>query len=236
MEHICPYLDQCVSSLTGYVLKWDHSFKLVKLMMKLNGETTFAALFTLVNEFEQIRYQAFVPTKAHSHLRGGLEEMVKSLASHGHAQPIIGFTDNVASDAAFFTACIPSLGEKVTPVQEEEFSELPKIELPNDVTIHECKTETQIQTACTSILEQLPGEETGEFLIIGLDSEWDFETGPSATGPHKTALIQISLPKVVYIMHVYGLKKLPASLEVILNTEHIIKVGRNINGDLAKWE
>ena len=54
MEHIHPALDQCLSALTGYVIKWDHSFKLVKYMTKLNGVGTFAALFTLVNEFEQI--------------------------------------------------------------------------------------------------------------------------------------------------------------------------------------
>ena len=54
MEHIQPALDQCFSSLTGYVIKWDHSFKLVKDMMKLNGVVTFAAPFTLLNEFEQI--------------------------------------------------------------------------------------------------------------------------------------------------------------------------------------
>ena len=64
MEEICPALDQCLSALTGYVIKWDHSFKLVKYMTKLNGIATFAALFTLVNEFEQIRYQVFAPTKA----------------------------------------------------------------------------------------------------------------------------------------------------------------------------
>jgi hypothetical protein len=68
MEHICPILDQCVAALTGYVLKWDHSFKIVKLMMKLNGEVTFAALFTLLNEDSQICCQAFVPTKSLSHL------------------------------------------------------------------------------------------------------------------------------------------------------------------------
>jgi hypothetical protein len=236
MEHIRPYLDQCVASLTGYVLKWDHSFKLVKLMMKLNGEVTFAALFTLLNEFEQIRYQAFVPTKALSHLRGGLEEMVKSLASHGLAQPILGFTDNVASDAAFFTGCIPSLATQVNPIQLEEFSDLPKITLPDDVTVHLCTTETEIQTACTFIIEQLPKEEIGGSLLIGCDSEWDFETGASAIGPRKTALIQISLPKVVYVMRVYELKKLPSSFEAILNAPRITKVGRNIGGDLAKWE
>ena len=73
MEHVRPALDQCLSALTGYVIKWDHSFKLVKYMTKLNGVGTFAALFTLVNEFEQIRYQAFVPTKGLNHLKAGLE-------------------------------------------------------------------------------------------------------------------------------------------------------------------
>jgi len=53
MSHIRPALDQCLSALTGYVIKWDHSFKLVKYMMKLNGVVAFNALFTLVNEFEQ---------------------------------------------------------------------------------------------------------------------------------------------------------------------------------------
>ena len=59
MEHIRPSLDQCFSALTGYIIKWDHSFKVVKYMMKLNGVVTFAAL---VNEFEQIQYQAFTPS------------------------------------------------------------------------------------------------------------------------------------------------------------------------------
>ena len=49
MEHI-PILDQCMSALTGHIIKWDHSFKLPKLLTKLDGVTTFSALFTLVNE------------------------------------------------------------------------------------------------------------------------------------------------------------------------------------------
>ena len=54
MEHIRPILDQCMSALTGHVIKWDHSFKLPKYLMKLDGIMSFAALFTIVNEFEQI--------------------------------------------------------------------------------------------------------------------------------------------------------------------------------------
>jgi len=161
--------------------------------------------------------------------------MVKSLASHGLAQPILGLTDNITSDAAFFAGCIPSLATQVDPIQLEEFQNLPKIILSEDITIHICKTETEIQTACIPIIEQL-SKEVGGSLLIGCDSEWDFETGASAIGPRKTALIQILLPKIVYIMRVYELKKLPSSLEVIFNAPRIIKIGRNISGDLAKWE
>jgi hypothetical protein len=153
MEHICPALDQCLAAFTGYVIKWDHSFKLVKYMMKLNGTVTFAALFTLVNEFEQIQYQAFTPTKALHHLKAGLEEFIASLRDHGLAEPILGFTDNVASDAGTFLECIPSLKKEVEPVSIDEFSDLPRLTLPEDVSVVSCNTDTEISNACLAIIE-----------------------------------------------------------------------------------
>ncbi|KAJ7495368.1 hypothetical protein FB451DRAFT_1020008, partial [Mycena latifolia] len=87
--------------------------KLTKFLMKLGGVTIFAGLFTLINEAEQIRYQAFVPTKSLAHIRSGLEEIVRSLQSHGHPAVGLGWTDNVANDAATFLDCIPTLGEKI---------------------------------------------------------------------------------------------------------------------------
>lgn len=57
MVHIQPVLDQCVSSLTGHIIKWGHSFKLAKYTMRLDGTVAFSALFTVVNEFEQIQWQ-----------------------------------------------------------------------------------------------------------------------------------------------------------------------------------
>ncbi|KAJ7835695.1 hypothetical protein B0H13DRAFT_1516560, partial [Mycena leptocephala] len=81
--------------------------------LHLGGVTIFAGLFTLVNEFEQIRYQAFVPTKSLAHIHTGLEEMVRSLESHGHPPVRLGWTDNVASDAATFLDCIPTLGDHI---------------------------------------------------------------------------------------------------------------------------
>jgi hypothetical protein len=165
MEHIRPFLDQCVSALTGYIIKWDHSFKLPKFLMKLAGETTFESLFTLLNEFEQIRFQAFVPTKSLSHIQGALEEMVKALDKHGLAQPILGFTDNVASDAATFMQCIPALAKDVNVVQLDEFSDLPQMTLPESVSVQVCSTEGEIQTACNSILD-IPAQHPSQLSLF----------------------------------------------------------------------
>jgi hypothetical protein len=232
MEHIRPILDQCMSALTGHVIKWDHSFKLPKYLMKLDVVMSFSALFTVVNEFEQIRYQAFVPTKALSHIRSGLEAMVKSLSDHGHAQPILGFTDNVASDAATFLQCIPSLGENVTPVEFDEFDDLPRLSLPSDVTPLVCNTEAEIESACLEVLGLLNSDDAK--LYIGFDMEWEFTTEAGSFGSHKTALAQIALPKIVYLLRVYALKKLPSALQTILKSLHILKIIRNVGGDLAK--
>ncbi|KAJ7458694.1 hypothetical protein B0H11DRAFT_2199426, partial [Mycena galericulata] len=36
MQHIRPILDQCMAALTAFMIKWDHSFKVSKYLMKLN--------------------------------------------------------------------------------------------------------------------------------------------------------------------------------------------------------
>ena len=232
MQEIHPALDQCLSALTGYVIKWDHSFKLVKYMTKLNGIATFAALFTLVNEFEQIRYQAFVPTKALNHLKAGLEDMVASLKSHGLAEPILGFTDDPACDIRTFLECIPSLNKDVQPLSTEDFSDLQRLTLPEDVSIISCHTEAEISSACLGIIEGIISDE--ERIYIGFDMEWEFSTGLSGTGPQKTALIQLALPKSVYLLHVYGFKRLPASFQTLLKSQQIIKIGRNVGADFLE--
>ena len=61
---------------------------------------------------------------------------VASLNNYGLPQPMLGFTDNVASVYATFVECIPSLEKDVTPVQLAEYSDLPRIHLPDDVSVH----------------------------------------------------------------------------------------------------
>ena len=97
-----------------------------------------------MNEFEQIRYQAFVPTKSLSHLKAGLEAMVIALKEHGLVEPILGFTDNVASDEGTFYECIPSLRRNESHVDPDEHSDLPRLLLPEDVCVNVCESESEI--------------------------------------------------------------------------------------------
>jgi hypothetical protein len=216
MEHICPVLDQCMSALSGYILKWDHSFKLPKFIMKLGGTQVFTALFTIVNEWKQIQYQAFIPTKSLIHLHAGLEAIVSSLKEHGLPEPVLGFTDAVAQDIGTFCACMPSLGEAVNPVQLDQFSDLPLLSITDDVSIHTLSSPHEIQSACLNILQQVSDDDS--ILHVGFDIEWEFRTGLGGTGPQKTALIQIALPNTVYLLQVYYLQHLPSSLTTLLRS------------------
>ena len=47
-------------------------------------------------------------------------------------------------------------------------------------------------------------------------------------------MIQIALPTAVYLFQVFGLKRFPSSLLVILKSTQIIKIGCGVGNDLAK--
>ena len=199
MQHIRPILDQCMAALPADIIKWDHSFKVPKFMMKLAGTVTFSSLFSLLNHIGQLRYQSFVPTKSLLHVRAGLEDVSKSLKDYGHSQPKYGFTDNAASDYATFVQCFPSLAEDVQPVHLDEFSDLPRMSLPTDVYISVCTTEAEIQAACSLVLEHAP-DRTGDVMHLGFDMEWEFSTLEFTSSSKRTALIQLALPNVVYLL------------------------------------
>src|SRR5436190_23799881 len=72
----------------------DHSHKITKQIVKLNGETVFSATLTVTNEFGEVRILAFVATKAHAQFESALLQMKASLEIFGHKQPQIFYTDN----------------------------------------------------------------------------------------------------------------------------------------------
>jgi hypothetical protein len=67
-DRLKPYFDREVSKIAASIRKVDHSHKICKHMARINGEQVFKALYTGVNELEQIRLQKFTVSTSSSHL------------------------------------------------------------------------------------------------------------------------------------------------------------------------
>lgn len=221
ISQLRPFLDQHTSSLSGRVLKWDHSFKvghrfysttvscpeltgfpqLPKHMAKLDGTVLFSALFTVVNEYEQVRWQALVPTKALEHIKGGLEGIVSSLKTRGLPPPLIAYTDNVHSDYATAVECIPSLKADVPNVQK--MSSYPIAHLGQDVTSIPASTFAAVDNVCAGILQLVSndaGENDAKPIIIGVRLHWKFM--PEATFPRRIVSLHMAAGDIVHHLHV----------------------------------
>ncbi|KAG2193593.1 hypothetical protein INT47_007396 [Mucor saturninus] len=93
-----PFLDQLTSITDGVILKGDHSFKIIKHMGKTNGTSVFSSLYTVMNEYEEIRMQVLAHTKSFKELSGRLGPMMESYRRYGFDMPqayIPSLSDNV---------------------------------------------------------------------------------------------------------------------------------------------
>ncbi|KAH8553886.1 hypothetical protein BGW37DRAFT_548126 [Umbelopsis sp. PMI_123] len=115
------------------VLKGDHSFKLVKRIARVKGTSVFQAMYTMCNEYEQIRMMMFVPSKGHLHLRMPLQELRKAYDLYGHSQPEFVFTDDVNCDRRLLEEELPSLQHNVLHTGVSPYEELPCLEIPDSV-------------------------------------------------------------------------------------------------------
>lgn len=88
-------MDQLNTFLNGKILKGDHSFKIIDHLAKINGVSTFSCLYTMLNEYEEIRLQILAPTKKMDHLQPQFSQMVKTYRDFSMKEPEIFYTDNV---------------------------------------------------------------------------------------------------------------------------------------------
>lgn len=228
----------------GEILKVDHSFKIIKKIAKVGGKPVFQALYTVCNEYEEVRAMAFVPTKGHAHVKPLLCALKRSYELYGHTMPKIVFTDNVVGDQKLFEDIFPSLiidvkhVDDVTVEVADQEHELPVYEIPSDVTVECLYSIDSIDFFMQTILNDIHDRRTR--VNIGFDCEWYYTIRPSYQG--KVAIIQIAYQKKVFIIQTKhfdvdptsGLKILPASLKTLLLTRSITKIGKSIGGDFKK--
>src|SRR5437868_2422034 len=153
---------------SGEICAIDHSHKITKQIVKVNGETVFSATLTVTNEFGEVRVLAFVATKSHAQFESALLKMKASLEMYGHKQPQIFYTDNPAADKQFLEHVFPSLTENVIPV--EKYPTLKALELPSDVDTSPQSSASGIQEAIAKITDDLSVENSTSQIVVGFDA------------------------------------------------------------------
>ncbi|KAI9260268.1 hypothetical protein EDC94DRAFT_648927 [Helicostylum pulchrum] len=207
-----------LSYLDGIILKLDHSFKIIKRMGKFNDVSTFNGLFTVLNEYGEIRMQLLVPAKGHSCLIPSFNNMMNSYRKYNLDMPQVAYTDNVTGDRKFLEEVIPSLTENVlhvAPSQAElidrnsPYNRFPVAIIPSGVNVTVFSTKDDINAACDTILEMV--RDNNSELCVGFDIEWTpsfvYPIGVRArlTGsPIPVALVQIYFDTSIYLFRTFS--------------------------------
>ncbi|KAI8136974.1 ribonuclease H-like domain-containing protein [Fennellomyces sp. T-0311] len=77
------------------------------------------------------------------------------------------------------------------------------------------------------------GEAREQAIVIRFDCEWPFDR---VQGPGKIATIQVAFKDNIYVYHVSHLTQLPQPLLDLLKSPMVLKIGKQVNGDLRKIE
>jgi hypothetical protein len=123
--------------------------------------------------------------------------MRESLEMYGHRQPELFYIDTMA-DKSFLESSFNSLREAVVPV--EKYGNLEPFVLPSDVQIFVRTGDSAINTALSTIIDQVPTDDSSD-LVVGYDSEWNVTLSDTGQQEHgEIAIVQIAYKKRVYIL------------------------------------
>ncbi|KAJ6513462.1 hypothetical protein C8R45DRAFT_1088486 [Mycena sanguinolenta] len=147
----------------------DHHYKTTKQIMKINGESVFAATLTLTNEFGEARVLAFVATSSHADFETASNKVQDNLDRYGHCQPEVIFTDNPAADKQFLERVFPSLTKDVVPA--EKYPGMEMFAIPQGVDIRCRKSPADINAQIALIMTDLNMEDPNDKLVVGFDAE-----------------------------------------------------------------
>jgi Domain of unknown function (DUF6729)/3'-5' exonuclease len=233
-KHIAT-INQFTSMLSAYICAIDHSHKITKHIVSVNGVPVFIGLLTVTNEKGEIRVLALVATKAHAQFEIALTEMRCSLEKYGHDQPALFYTDNI-SDKPFLERSLPALRKDVQPF--DKYAKFPPFSLPDKVVIVVKSTPTQIQDALGTIQDALI-DSNNSHVIIGLDVMWDVNIEAGHAEQRKPAVIAIGHKTHIYILqiaHLVSRGNFPIALKNFLLDPNVVKVGHRIKSDLKRLQ
>ncbi|KAJ3722546.1 hypothetical protein C8R42DRAFT_720912 [Lentinula raphanica] len=219
------YHDRIQASLSGFKLAGDHTFRIMKAMARLKSEPIFSSLFSLVNEWEEIRAQAMGLTKGFSILPEMFKQVQIGLEEHGHQPTNVYYCDNPSAERDFHERTMESLKHNVihiTSTRNDIEERYANFELPRNVPIEFYSTYMLINNACESILEAVEAMPSSETLVLALSV--------SRTIQQSLFSIQFRTSDKLAVFEIAHLTpgRIPPCLRSVLTSRRIIKVGHSI--------
>lgn len=164
-------------------------------MGKIEGVSTFSALFTTVNQYGEIRSMNFTPSKKQDDWAPILSAMLPSLTKFGHSPPRVIFTDNVRADKAKLLSVFPSLSTNVTPVPRSDvFDELV---IPSNWNKVELPTAHQVNLRLSTIMSH---HSPTSPIVVAFGIQWPID--PVTGNEGRISLIEIAYQETVYLIKV----------------------------------
>ncbi|KIK66912.1 hypothetical protein GYMLUDRAFT_55535 [Collybiopsis luxurians FD-317 M1] len=222
------YLDRIQASLSGFKLAGDHTFCIMKALVRLKSEPIFSALFSVINEWEEIQAQAMGLTKGFSVLPEMFEQVKKGLEEHGHQPTNIYYCDNPSAEHDFHERVMESLKNNVVHIPhtalrtEHDTLTYPYLMLPSTSRVEFFSTFMLINNTCESILEAVEALDPADTLVVALSVSY--------TVQRSLYSIQLRTSDKIFVFEIANLTpgKIPLCLRSVLTSSHIIKIGHSI--------
>ncbi|KAJ2970826.1 hypothetical protein NUW54_g12644 [Trametes sanguinea] len=234
IEQHAQEFDQYSAMLPATIICADHSHKVPKHLIKVNGEQVFSALHTVVNEYGECRSMTLTPTKAHDQFMPLLARIPHSLRLYGHNDIQLVFTDNVRADKPELERVFPSLLKDLTPIPS---SSLQALALPPTWEVTILGSSYQVNNRVNGIMDDLSGSPDEERLHIAMDMEWSVDR---ASGIHgRVALVTFVYHETIFLIPLATYLRddglhLPHMLLVMLRSPRVKKYGVSIKGDFTR--
>jgi len=217
-----------IQMVGGQILKGDHSRKTAKLI-RLKGTRVFKAVYSLMNEYNQICGIWFCTGESTDELRGVLGGVAERYKMHGLAGPLLFYTDSCCKERVFLKSVFRTLDRGGVRVVHPELPVLDKSILDLSITyVRDKDTTDQI---CAQIVSETPER-------VGLDIEYTNTANVVYEGDGLTATVQIAWGKKVYVFHIARMHDtngnrhfVPVKLKELLEHPGILKCGVGIAGD-----
>ena len=183
------------------------------------------ALHSVTNEWEEILSMVLVPSKHLLHTRAILEDISNAQNEYGHGPIELFYLDNAPQERSHYESCIPSLKTNVVPVSISARPHLPNASIPSSYTIKVLTNTKQMAEELIPLIELSNLRTSANPVIIACDAEW--VVGKAI------ALFQICFENAILLMRIHRARP-PTELKIIIESDSILKVGRQINGDINK--